>query len=53
MYTPEIRVHLIDTPGYDDAHQGVEILIDLREWLSQSHGEMAQLESRVLFTGFP
>lgn len=44
MYTPEIRVHLIDTPGFDDAHRSErETLTDLAEWMSQSHGATARL----------
>ena len=49
MYTPEIRIHLIDTPGFDDAHRSErEILTDLVEWMSQSHGEQARL-SGILY----
>lgn len=50
MYTPEVRVHLIDTPGFDDAHRSErEILTDLVEWRSKSHGELTRLSGILYF----
>jgi hypothetical protein len=49
-YTAEIRVHLIDTPGFNDGHRSErEILTDLVEWMSQSHGELTRLSGILYF----
>ena len=50
MYTPEIKVRLIDTPGFDDAHRSErEILTDLLEWMSKSKGELTRLSGILYF----
>jgi hypothetical protein len=50
MYTPEIRVRFIDTPGFDDAHRSErEILSDLEEWMKQSYGELTRLSGILYF----
>jgi len=49
-YTADIRVHLIDTPGFSDGHRSErEILTDLMEWMSQSHGELTRLSGILYF----
>jgi len=36
MYSSDIRVHFIDTPGYDDANPSVtDILKEMADWMSQ------------------
>jgi hypothetical protein len=50
MYTPDIKVHLIDTPGFDDSHRSDrEILLQLVDWMSQSHGPMTQVSGIIYF----
>jgi hypothetical protein len=37
MYGPNLRVHLIDTPGFDDSSRSdVQVLQDIAHWLSYS-----------------
>ena len=37
MFNSSLRVHLIDTPGFDDTHRPVvEILPDITHWLARS-----------------
>ena len=45
----KLRVHLIDTPGFDDTHKSdTDILKDLASWLAQSYQRDERL-SGVLF----
>lgn len=37
MYSPQLCVHLIDTPGFDDTERSdVQVLQDISHWLSMS-----------------
>lgn len=46
MYTPKLRVHLIDTPGFDDTmKKDVEVLRDIAGWLVVTY------QKRILLSG--
>ncbi len=48
MYNRKIRVHLIDTPGFDDTDRSdVEVLQDIAHWLSASFKEGIRLSGIV------
>jgi hypothetical protein len=50
MYTPEIRVHLIDTPGFAQGHRSDrEILLDLVEWVNNSTEAVTRLSGIIYF----
>jgi hypothetical protein len=48
MYNPQLRVHLIDTPGFDDTNRSdVEVLQDISAWLSTSFAKGTKLNGII------
>lgn len=46
MYKPGLRVHLIDTPGFDDTNKkDVEVLRDIAGWLGVTY------KKKILLSG--
>ncbi|KAI0549267.1 hypothetical protein F4679DRAFT_547365 [Xylaria curta] len=49
MYSSDIRVHLVDSPGFDDTHKSdSDILKDIANWMASSYKEKNQLLSGIL-----
>jgi hypothetical protein len=48
MYNRNVRVHLVDTPGFDDTHRSdVQVLQDVAHWLSASFQEGIRLSGII------
>ncbi|KAI1297084.1 hypothetical protein F5Y03DRAFT_387008 [Xylaria venustula] len=49
MYSSDIRVHLVDSPGFDDTNKSdTDILKDIANWMASSYKEENQLLSGIL-----
>lgn len=49
MYSSNIRVHLVDSPGFDDTNKSdSDILKDIANWLASSYKEKNELLSGIL-----
>ncbi|KAI1422584.1 hypothetical protein F5Y12DRAFT_786618 [Xylaria sp. FL1777] len=49
MYSSDIRVHLVDSPGFDDTNKSdSDILKDIANWMASSYKERNQLLSGIL-----
>ncbi|KAI0386441.1 hypothetical protein F5Y04DRAFT_122613 [Hypomontagnella monticulosa] len=49
MYSKNIRVHLVDSPGFDDTNKSdSDILRDIANWLGSSYKEKNELLSGIL-----
>ncbi|KAI0426026.1 hypothetical protein F5Y09DRAFT_334501 [Xylaria sp. FL1042] len=49
MYSNDIRVHLVDSPGFDDTNKSdSDILKDIANWMASSYKEKNQLLSGIL-----
>ncbi|KAI0809900.1 hypothetical protein GGR55DRAFT_144753 [Xylaria sp. FL0064] len=49
MYSSDIRVHLVDSPGFDDTNKSdSDILKDIANWMASSYKEKNQLLSGIL-----
>jgi hypothetical protein len=48
MYNPQLRVHLVDTPGFDDTNRSdVQVLQDISDWLSRSFANGTKLNGII------
>jgi len=48
MYTSEVRVHLIDTPGFDDTRiSDTDILKDILHFMQELHIDNVQLSGII------
>ncbi|KAK3298657.1 P-loop containing nucleoside triphosphate hydrolase protein [Chaetomium fimeti] len=48
MYNPQLRVHLVDTPGFDDTTRSdVEVLQDIAAWLAGSFASGTKLNGII------
>ncbi|KAF2191640.1 hypothetical protein K469DRAFT_340270 [Zopfia rhizophila CBS 207.26] len=49
LYSPSLRIHMIDTPGFDDTNKSdADILTDIADWLGRSYKQGVHL-SGILF----
>jgi GTP-binding protein EngB required for normal cell division len=49
MYSDKIRVHLVDSPGFDDTNKSdADVLKDISNWMASSYKEKNQLLSGIL-----